>query len=153
HVTMAKQFADEQGLRNVKIVAADAKHTGLPSGSFDVVHGRTLLITIPEPATVVAEMVRLTKPGGGVASLEPDTEFRLCYPAHQSYERLGAIFGAAFRRNGADPFIGRRLTELFREAGLEDIGVEVRAPVHPANHSRRTILLDLVRSLRTVILE
>jgi hypothetical protein len=27
---------------------------------------------------------------------------------------------------GADLLIGRRLTELYREAGLEDIGVEAR---------------------------
>src|SRR5262245_24954934 len=80
HVTMATQFADEQGLRNVEIIEADAGHTGLPSRSFDLVHSRTLLVTIPEPATAVAEMVRLARPGGWVASLEPDTEHGLCYP-------------------------------------------------------------------------
>jgi ubiquinone/menaquinone biosynthesis C-methylase UbiE len=153
HVTMARQFADEHGLHNVDIVAADARHTGLPSASFDLVHSRTLLITIPEPATVVAEMVRLARPGGWVASLEPDTEYALCYPAHPAFDRIGDLFQAAFRRNGADPFIGRRLTELYREAGLDDIGVEVRAPIHPAGHTRRTIRLDLVRSMRPMILE
>jgi SAM-dependent methyltransferase len=150
---MARQFSDERGLRNVEIVAADARDTGLPSGSFDVVHSRTLLVTVPEPATIVAEMVRLAKPEGWVVSLEPDTEFRLCYPAHRSYNRLGELFDAAFRRNGADPFIGRRLTELYREAGLNEIGVEVRAPIHPPGHTRRTILLDLVRSMRANIFE
>jgi ubiquinone/menaquinone biosynthesis C-methylase UbiE len=153
HVTMARQFSDEHRLRNVEIVAADARDTGLPSDSFDVVHSHTLLVTIPEPATVVAEMVRLARPGGWVASLEPDTEFRLCYPADPAFDRLGQLFDAAFRRNGADPFIGRRLTELYREAGLDEIGVEVRAPLHPPDHTRRTIMLDLVRSMRAVILE
>jgi len=153
HVTMARQFSDEHRLRNVEIVAADARDTGLPSDSFDVVHSRTLLVTIPEPATVVAEMVRLARPGGWVASLEPDTEFRLCYPADPAFDRLGQLFDAAFRRNGADPFIGRRLTELYREAGLDEIGAEVRAPLHPPGHTRRTIMLDLVRSMRAVILE
>ena len=68
--------------------------------------------------------------GGWVASLEPDTEHALCYPAHPAFDRIGELFHAAFRRNGADPFIGRRLAELYREAGLEDIGVETRDPVH-----------------------
>ena len=153
HVTMARQFADEHGLRNVEIVQADARHTGLPSSSFDLVHSRTLLVTIPEPATVVAEMVRLARPGGWVVSLEPDTEYGLCYPAHPAFGRLGALFGAVLRRNGADPFIGRRLTELYREAGLHAIGVEARAPIHPPGHTRRTIRLDLVRSMRPMILE
>lgn len=153
HVTMARQFADERGLRNVEVVAADAKHTGLPSASFDLVHSRTLLVNIPEPSRVVAEMVRLARPGGWVASLEPDTEYALCYPAHPAFDRLSELFHAAFRRNGADPFIGRRLTELYREAGLEVIGVEVRAPIHPAGDTRRTIRLDLVSSMRPMILE
>src|SRR5262249_23139367 len=139
HVTMSRQFADEHGLRDVEIVAADARHTGLPSGSFDLVHSRTLLVTIPEPTSVVAEMVRLARPGGWVASLEPDTEYALCYPAHPAFDRICELFDAAFRRNGADPFIGRRLAELYREAGLEDIAVEARAPVHPAGNTRRTI--------------
>jgi ubiquinone/menaquinone biosynthesis C-methylase UbiE len=153
HVTMARQFAEERGLRDVEIVAADARHTGLPAGSFDLVHSRTLLVTIPEPATVVAEMVRLARPGGWVASLEADTEYALCYPPHPAFDRICELFNAVFRRNGADPFIGRRLPELYREAGLGDIGVEARAAIHPVGNTRRTIRLDLVRSMRPMILE
>jgi SAM-dependent methyltransferase len=153
HVAMARELIRQRGLGAVDIVAADAMRTGLPSGSFDLVHARTLLVTVPEPAAVVAEMVRLTRPGGWVAGLEPDTEYSLCYPAHPSWDRLSEIFHSAFSRNGADPFIGRRLTELYREAGLEAVGVEARAPVHPVGHSRCTIRPDLVRSMRPRILE
>jgi SAM-dependent methyltransferase len=153
HVTMAREFALEHGLREAEIVAGDARHTGLLSGTFDLVHGRTLLANIPEPAAVLAEMVRLAKPGGWIVSAEPDTESALCYPAHPAFERLSELFHAAFRRNGADPFIGRRLTELYREAGLDEIGVEARASIHPAGDTRRTIRLDLVRSMRPMILE
>ena len=49
--------------------------------------------------------------------------------------------------------MGRRLTELYREAGLEDIGVEARAGLYRASDSRRTVRLDLIRSMRPVILE
>jgi hypothetical protein len=59
----------------------------------------------------------------------------------------------AFSRNGADPYIGRRLPALYRQAGLTDVDAECVAPLHPAGHSRRTIRLDLVRSTRPVILE
>src|SRR5262249_9442920 len=150
---MAREFADERGLRDVEIVAADARHTGLPAASFDLVHSRTLLVTIPEPQTVVAEMVRLATPGGWVASLEADTEYALCHPPHPAFDRVCELFDEAFRRNGADPFIGRRVRELYREAGLEDIGVEAGAPIHPAGNTRRTVRLDLVRSMRPTILE
>jgi SAM-dependent methyltransferase len=134
-------------------VAADARRTGLPSSSFDLVHARTLLVTVPEPAEVVAEMVRLARPDGWVASLEPDAEYSLCYPAHPAWARLCEIFRDAFSRNGADVLIGRRLTELYREAGLQDIGVEARAGIYRAGDTRRTVRLDLVRSMRPAILK
>jgi len=151
HVAMARELARQRGLGNVDIVTADARRTGLPSSSFDLVHARTLLVTVPEPAEVVAEMVRLASPDGWVASLEPDAEYSLCYPAHPAWTRLGDIFRDAFSRNGADVLIGRRLTELYREAGLQDIGVEARAGIYRAGDTRRTVRLDLVRSMRPVI--
>ena len=152
HVAMARELVRRRGLGNVDIVAADARRTGLPSGSFDLVHARTLLVTVPDPAAVVAEMVRLARGGGWIAGLEPDGEYGLCYPAHPAWTRVSEIFQAAFGRNGADLLIGRRLTELYREAGLEDIGVEARANVYRSSDTRRTVLLELVRSMRPAIL-
>jgi SAM-dependent methyltransferase len=153
HTAMAAGFVSDHGLGDVQIVTADARQTGLPSGSFDLVHARTLLINVPEPAVVVAEMVRLAKPGGRVAVAEPDTEHALCYPPHPAFERMCEIFHAAFRRNGADFTIGRRVPELFRQAGLTDVGVESRTQMYPPGNSRRTVRLDLVRAMRPKVVQ
>ena len=153
HTAMAAGFVVGHRLSGVQIVTADARRTGLRSGSFNLVHARTLLINVPEPAMVVAEMVRLAKPGGRVAVAEPDTEHSLCYPPHPAFDRICEIFPAAFSRNGADPAIGRRVSELFRQAGLTDVGVESRTQMYPPGNSRRTIRLDLVRSMRPHIVQ
>jgi ubiquinone/menaquinone biosynthesis C-methylase UbiE len=153
HTAMAADFARGQGLADVRVVTADARSTGLPSGAFDLVFSRTLLINVPEPAEVVAEMVRLARPGGHVAAMEYDTEYALCHPPHPAFDRICHIFAAASRRNGADPWIGRKLPQMFRAAGLTDIRVEARAPMYPPGHSRRTIRADLVRSMRSHVLE
>lgn len=153
HTTMARRHTSERGLLNVDVVTADARHTGLPPDRFHLVHARTLLATIPEPEQVLAEMVRLARPGGWVASQEPDTGNAFCYPPLPAWDRLREIFRASFSRSGADPLIGRRLTELYRQAGLEEIEVVVHAPVYPAGHSRRTVLPDLVRSMHPAILD
>jgi SAM-dependent methyltransferase len=152
HVTAARQYASGQGLVNVEVLAGDARHTGLPAESFDLVHTRTLLVTIPEPAEVVAEMARLARPGALVASQEADAEFSICYPPLPEWDRLLSLFHASFPRAGADLRLGRRLPELFREAGLIDVGATVYASSYPAGHSRRTVIPDLVRSLHPVIL-
>jgi hypothetical protein len=96
-------------------------------------------------------MTRLVRPGGWVASLEPDVAVDLYHPANPAWDRLHEIFIAAVQADGVDPSIGRRLPELFREAGLSDIGVRGHAELYPPGHTRRTIRLDLVRSMRPKI--
>ena len=79
HIARVRELIARTGLSGVELLTGDARDTGLATGSFDLVHARTLLVTIPEPAEVLAEMVRLAKPGGWVASQEPDSEFGICY--------------------------------------------------------------------------
>ncbi len=153
HVVVARQLAGSQDLRNVEVIVADARSTGLESDAFDLVHTRTLLVTVPQPAAVVREMVRIGRPGGWVASQEPDAGCSLCYPALLAWDRMLDLFQASFGRSGADLRIGRRLTELLRDAGLEDVQLTVHAGSYPAGHSRRTLMPDLVRSLHPAILE
>jgi ubiquinone/menaquinone biosynthesis C-methylase UbiE len=153
HIEMAAGFVAGRGLDGVEVVAADARSTGLPADSFDLVHARTLLINVPGPGEVVGEMVRLAKPGGWVAGLEPEPQLSICYPPHPAFDRIGELFFAAFTRNGADPQVGRKMAELYRAAGLEDVAVETRASMYPIGHSRRTIRVDLLRAMRPQILE
>jgi ubiquinone/menaquinone biosynthesis C-methylase UbiE len=153
HVAMAADMVATRKLGNVEVLLGDARNTGLASSSFDVVHARTLLINVPQPPEVVQEMVRLAKPDGWVLSFEPDCESSVCYPGHPAYERLVGMFAPVFTRNGADWRIGRRVAELYRSAGLVDVQVEARADVYPCGHSRRTIRVDLIRSMRPHVLE
>ena len=114
---------------------------------------RTLLVDVPDPADVAAEMVRLARPDSWVASMEPDTEHGRCHPPHPAFDRLCDIFTAAFRRNGADPWIGLRVPQLFRQAGLEQVQVEARVQMYPPGNSRRTVRADLVRAIRPQVLD
>jgi len=65
HAAMAAWFVAERGLGGVEVVTADARSTGLPPGSFDLVHARTLLVNLSEPGEVAAEMMRLARRAGG----------------------------------------------------------------------------------------
>jgi hypothetical protein len=109
------------------------------------------LIASEDFPDALSEMVRLTRPGGWVAGIEADLQIGICYPPDPSFDRLCELFQAAFARNGANPQLGRRVAELYRQAGLEDVAVEARAPVYPPGHSRRAIRADLVRSMRPQI--
>jgi SAM-dependent methyltransferase len=127
HVALARRLVRDRRLDNVEVVQADGRHTGLPSGAFDLVHARLLLVDIPAPQRLVTEMVRLVKPGGWVLAEEVDAAARICCPPHEPWDRLNKILDAAYLSDGADLCIGRKLTSLLREAGVTDIATEVGA--------------------------
>lgn len=92
---------------------------------FDLVHARTLLLNVTNPAEIVAEMLRITRPGGVVASEEPDAAAWSCDPPHPTFDILRSAVLNAYRRTGKDFNIGRRIARILRNAGLDD--VQVRA--------------------------
>jgi SAM-dependent methyltransferase len=151
-IELAVRFAAERGWDNVELICADARCSGQPSDAFDLVHARTLLVGLSQPADVLIELVRLTRPGGWVVGVEPDAEHPFCHPPHPAVDRLCDLLRRALAGAGGDPHFGRRLAELYRQAGLADVMVDVRAPVYPPGHSRRTVLADLIHSLRGPIL-
>ncbi len=151
HVELARAFAHERSLANVRVLEGDARETHLPAASFDLVHARLLLVNVPRPDEVLREMVRVVRSGGWVASQEVDA-LLLCEPSHPAWERLGAIFEATYDQEGADVHIGRRLPELYRDAGLVDVGVAIHTAHHVGGDTRHTILPDLVRPMRAKIL-
>ena len=151
-VASARRLVRERGLANVEIVRSDARDTGLPSSSFDLVHVRLLLVNVPAPEEVVAETVRLVRPGGYVAVLEPDVALGVCYPPDSSLARLIELLRTAYRTAGADLYPGRRLPHLLATAGLEKIAVHARAEVCPWGHPQSTVCLDLVQNMRSKIL-
>lgn len=53
-------------------VAGDVQKLPFPDDTFDVTTCQTVLIHVPDPAAALAEMIRVTKPGGLVAVAEPN---------------------------------------------------------------------------------
>jgi SAM-dependent methyltransferase len=106
---------------NVAFRHGEAGNTGMPSGSFDLVHMRFVAGTTSNPVALLREAVRLARPGGIVAAQEPETDTMCCYPPHPAWDKLMAVMEAVFVSIGADVHIARRLHTLFGRAGLSDI--------------------------------
>ncbi len=114
-------FAQDHGGR-AEYRVGDAHQLDFPDGHFDVVACHFLLMWVSDPLSAVREMARVTRPGGAVlACAEPDYGGRIDYPEELPLARWQA---EALRREGADPFIGRKLPALFAQMELSaDVGV------------------------------
>jgi SAM-dependent methyltransferase len=152
-VENAQALVVDQRLTSTQIVLGDARRTGLPSSRFDLVHERLLLINVPDPESVVAEMVRLTRPGGFVVAQEVDTVSWLCEPPHPAWDRLLGAWKIIGSELGKDLFIGRRLPRLLEGAGLVDVGTHVHALVYRGDHPYKMHLLWFMALARDKILE
>jgi len=148
-VDMARKLITQRHLNNVRVVQGNANTSALPQESFDLVHERLLLIVVPEPQRVVAELVRLARPGGVVALEDVDVCSWICEPPHPAWTRLYSAFETIYREDGGDPYIGRRITGLLRSAGVEDVHSHVHGRINgPGDFHQEQLLLfiDLFRT-------
>src|SRR6185295_17078716 len=120
---LARRFVAELALPQVDVREGDAYDTGLPRASFDGAHMRLVLVNVPQPQRIVAEMVSLVRPVGWVASFEADFVAPICDPPLPAWTRLLDAYTAYSAAQGIDLFIGRRTHRLFRDAGVTDIRV------------------------------
>lgn len=116
--TKARLLAD---VEDMEFVEADAYRTGLPRDAFDLVHVRYLAGTAGRPDELLREAIGLTRSGGVVAFQEPDSDTLDCQPPHPAWNRLKTALQDAFASVGADTRLAKRLYQLFRASGLEDV--------------------------------
>lgn len=98
---------------------ANALALPYPSASFDVCISHFFLLWV-DSALALAEMRRVTRPGGFIIALaEPDYGSRIDRPPELA--ELGRMQGVALKNQGADPLTGRKLASLFVKTGLEQV--------------------------------
>jgi SAM-dependent methyltransferase len=103
------------------------------NGAFDVVTCQTLLIHVRDPAVVLAELVRVTRPGGLVVVAEPTNvtsplleSLALGDPAETTALLTGFFIACQQGKAGlgeGDNLLGEKLPGLLRGAALEDVEV------------------------------
>ncbi|WP_186778339.1 class I SAM-dependent methyltransferase [Streptomyces salinarius] len=103
-------------------VVADGADLPLPDASAGVVLLRYVLQHLADPGTVLAEALRVLRPGGLLVATEVDAS---CWGlAEPSYPELAGIHGKLTQAQasaGGDRTVGRRLTRMLRDAGCADV--------------------------------
>lgn len=102
------------------LVQADGHCLPFPNDTFAISVCHYLLLWVRNPVQLLAEMHRVTRPGGCVIALaEPDHQSRIDTPP--PLDKLGEYQTQALHGQGADIAMGRKLKQLFRETGLGDV--------------------------------
>lgn len=136
-LAIAERKANAEGLSNIRFLQASADATGLPRGSFDIVHCRLLLCHVTNPLEVVREMMAITKPGGLVIVFDMDINGVFSFPATPCYARLRDLIMEAGKARGRDYEIGMKVPVMFRNAGLSQPELALIHPVYLRGEGKR----------------
>ena len=122
----------------IELVASSAERLPFTEASFDHLTVTYLLRYVDDPAATLAELARVVRSGGVVASLEFGVPTGLARPAWELYVRAGLpLAGRILRRGWSEvgDFLGgsireyweryplERQLELWRAAGISDVAV------------------------------
>jgi ubiquinone/menaquinone biosynthesis C-methylase UbiE len=116
----AARFGDRVRFENRSIY-----ELGLPAASFDLVVCRHVLQSIPHAEQVIAELARVTRPGGRLHLIAEDYAMihfpRRRFDPMRLWPEAPMRFGAA---TGTDMFIGRHAPAILAALGVSGISVD-----------------------------
>ena len=129
----AIQTAAECQSHNYRLGAAAADVTRLPfnAGAFDAVFCVAVLQHVNDVGRAVAELARVTRPGGRVLTVEPDNSARYWYSssplAADAFAAASRFFASVSRARGdsTDPAVGPRLSAVCAGYGIEPLSVQL----------------------------
>jgi len=119
-IAEANRRAEGSPLR-VQFQAGDALNLPFDAGSFDGSLADRSLMHIPDPLRAIAEMARVTRPGGSVVVFEVDFETLVIDAADRVLARKVAHSWCDSFRNG---WLGRHIPALFQDVGLTEVRVQ-----------------------------
>jgi SAM-dependent methyltransferase len=113
------------GAERVRFEVGDATALPMPGASFDVAVSGLVLNFVPEPPRALSEMVRVVRPGGGVAAYVWDYAGRMELMRH-FWDAAAALDPGALAKDEGRRFPlcqPEALRELFVQAGLADVAL------------------------------
>ena len=117
----ARATLSDRGLsEQVEVTSGDVMALPFEDASFDVVHAHQVLQHLADPVGALAEMRRLTRPGGIVAVRDAVHSAMTWFPEPAGMEQWRAVYMATARANGGEPDAGSRLLSWARAAGFAD---------------------------------
>jgi ubiquinone/menaquinone biosynthesis C-methylase UbiE len=123
YLEMARANAAKENLDNVEFQQADVFDLPFADGSFDVVWTKYLLQWLKEPKLALAELKRVTKPGGLVVSCDFADFMIEHFPVDAEFEsQIRAVMPGL-----VDPNVGRKIAGYMISLGFKQVAVDIEA--------------------------
>ena len=105
----------------VGLTDGDVMSLPFDDGTFDVAHAHQVLQHLSNPVDALAEMRRVTRPGGIVAVRDAVYSAMTWYPEFEGMKLWRSVYMATARANGGEPDAGGRLLAWAHRAGFTEV--------------------------------
>jgi SAM-dependent methyltransferase len=123
---------DSAAVPNLHFIQADAHALPFADERFHTVYCRYLLEHVADPVEVLMEMHRVLRPGGRALAQENNILINVFYPECPAFDVIWERFAQLQARLGGDALIGKKLLQLFKQAGFDEIKLSLQPEIHHA---------------------
>lgn len=149
-LAIVRAEAEERGIAHLSFHSADVAKPW-PVGDAQLVYARFILTHVTEPAAILRQAFKALDAGGTIVVEDIDMGGYFCDPPCRAFDRSRELYIEAGRRRGADPFIGRRLWRLLREAGFGDVETALHQPFGQSGDAKRMASLTFAAIADSVV--
>ena len=118
-IDRARERASQQAVTNVRFEVGDIFQLAYRDNAFDAIFCHNVLEHQDEPLKALLEMRRVLKAGGVIGVRDADNGGDLLHPSNELLWEWFAIGAESWRLLRGDPWFGRRLPGLVRQAGFQ----------------------------------
>lgn len=140
-IAAADAAARQAGVsHHVQHQQADARHLPFADAAFDACRSERLFQHLRDSTAALREVIRVTRPGGWIVVVDTDWATLSIDSTEAEIERsLSWVHSERMLQNA---YAGRQLYRLFRQAGLQDLVVELY-PIHSTEYAIARLVLAL----------
>jgi ubiquinone/menaquinone biosynthesis C-methylase UbiE len=150
-VDLARRAAADRGVGNVEFHQADLLEAWPVNGA-SLVYIRFVLLHLTDPQRMLARARQALRPGGVLVIEDIDHGGEFCDPPCPAFERYHELFVRTAQSRGADPFFGRKVARLLRDAGFASVDSALVQPYGCSGDVKRGHIL-LFLSIREALLQ
>lgn len=139
---IARAEARARGLATMAFVEANVLDPW-PVDRVDLVYARFILTHLPDPVRCLQRAMTALAPQRQIVLEDIDYAGRFTDPHCAAVTRADELYVEAARRNGGDPFIGRRLHRVLEEAGFVVTHMGLAQPFGRSGSAKQAVRLTL----------
>ena len=128
-ILQANQLKEKEEVSNVFFQVGDVYNLPFEDNHFDIIWSRFLFEYLKEPEDAMKELKRICKEGGRIAIADLDGNATFIYPFPLEMEQKMNKIMEIIARDGFNPYIGRKLYNIFYSLNFQNINVKI-TPYH-----------------------